>query len=707
MTERITKLLQATLDGKMYVRPTPTKFDRMDLLLDRDDMDVKRLCEYILNQQPQINEHQSMTGAFSLDDSIVATATTRYGHREWTKLRAEFYLKNIDNLSTLDWQHSVADFRNLLKKGLSGIIGDIEHSLITHTDKAQIKFLNALKQVALSLIGWAEKCSKTVREFASTVKNEQNKQRLEMLAENLLVVPKNPPKNFYQAVLSLYICFSAVPDSIGTLDRYLYDFYRNDIESGLLTREQAGEYLQELFLMIQAKTRIDEVMFTRGGESHFCIGGYLPNGDDGYNDLSKLILEKLIELPTYIPQITFRWTKKTPRETLRFVMDLERKDKNKRIAFTNDEKRIKSFTEICKFKMEDAVAYTMTGCNEPVFLGGICGSNSEINICRATERLFHEQSHKILNAETFEQFYSAFIEETYADLDIAYDYDDKFNAFRARDVNYISSLFFPSCIENAKSLTQGGCNTVISTPMLIGIVNVIDALIVVKQFVYEQKVCTMKQLVDALKANWVGFEWLRLVILKKAEFFGNDTLLSNEVAQKFYLSLYTYLNGKKNLFGYPLLVGDLVGYHEHHKWFGENTKATPDGRFSGDTLKFGLVQSQDKSKEGLTAFLNSVACVDPKAIACGSTVTNVSIDEQLIKNDNNFEKLVDVFETYFKNGGVHFQLTYVSKEELIKAKQDPEKYKNLRVRVSGFSDYFVNLKESLQDSIIARAEHKN
>ena len=160
------------------------------------------------------------------------------------------------------------------------------------------------------------------------------------------------------------------------------------------------------------------------------------------------------------------------------------------------------------------------------------------------------------------------------------------------------------------------------------------------------------------------------------------------------------------MFGYQWLIGDLLGYNEHHKWFGEKTKATPDGRFDGDMLKFGIGQSEGRDRNGLTALLNSIAKLDPNGISCGSTVTNISIDEQLVKDDDNFEKTVDMLETYFKNGGIHFQLTYVSKEDLIKAKETPENYGNLRVRVTGFSDYFVKLQESIQDDIIERTTHQ-
>ena len=122
-------------------------------------------------------------------------------------------------------------------------------------------------------------------------------------------------------------------------------------------------------------------------------------------------------------------------------------------------------------------------------------------------------------------------------------------------------------------------------------------------------------------------------------------------------------------------------------------------------INFGIGQSEGKDRNGITALLNSVAKCDHDAVLTGPSVTNILLDEQLVKNDDNFNKLVYLFETYFKNGGTHFQLTYVSKEDLIEAQKTPEKYKNLRVRVSGFSDYFVFLNEGLQDEIISRTTH--
>jgi len=702
MNERIRKLADITLKGEAYAHPTQTEFDREDLFLPRQRKESKRLCEFILNQEPVLFECSRMTGFFNCDGSVVGDAFRRSGHAAFDEVRNAFYLKPVDNLSTFEWQHATADYQRVLEKGIKGIIVDIDASLRVHTGEEETGFLLAIRDVAHALISWAHKCSLKAHELAQQVENKAYRQNLETLAQAILRVPENKPSSFYEAVLTIYLCFSADPDSVGTLDRYLWPFYQQDMANGTLKREEAKEYLQELFLMLQAATKISSPNFTRGGESHFCIGGYLPDGSDGFTELSALILESLLDLPTWIPQVTFRWTAKTPKEVFRYVLDCERKDPHKRIAFQNDEKRLKCYTEICGFPFEKAVGYTTVGCNEPAFLGAITGSNSKINILRCVETLFHKQSEELLKAQTFEAFYELFLKNLFADLETAYAYDDKYNRERAKDINYLSSLFFNGCIEKARSLTQGAGDIVIASPMCIGIPNVIDSLIIVRQFVYDEKIVSMAELVQALKNNWEGFEDLHTLIKKKGDFFGNDTDRSNAVAQQLYQSLYEFLKDKTNLFGYHWLIGDLLGYNIHHHWFGEKTAATPDGRYTGEQLQFGLGQSGGRDRNGLAALLNAIAKVDPNGIGCGSTVTNLSIDEQLIRNDDYFEKLADMLETYFLNGGVHFQLTYVSREQLLCAQKTPEDYRHLRVRVTGFADYFVKLHRAIQEDIINR-----
>ncbi|MBR3715468.1 MAG: pyruvate formate lyase family protein, partial [Clostridia bacterium] len=421
MTERIRMLTELTLRGEMYVKPVKTEFDRADLFLPREQMESKRLCEYILNQEPKLTPHSLMTGFFNFDGSVVGDAFRRGGHKATQEAFKLFYLKPIDNLSTMEWQHATADYTKVLNKGIRGIIYDIEESLTCHNEPEQVEFLLALKRVANALIEWAHKCSERALTLSLTTQNEEYRNNLKKLSEALLRVPENAPETFYEAVLCIYVCFSADPDSVGTLDRYLYPFYKKDIGNGTLTKDEAAEYLQELFLMLQAATPISTDRFTRGGESHFCIGGYLPSGEDGFNELSRLIVESMIELPTYIPQLTLRWTKKTPREVFRFMLDCERKDPHKRIAFQNDEKRIKCYTEICDIPFEKAVSYTTVGCNEPAFLGAITGSNSKINFLRSMETVFHKKSKLIENNASFDDFFDIFKKELFSDLKRAYE----------------------------------------------------------------------------------------------------------------------------------------------------------------------------------------------------------------------------------------------------------------------------------------------
>ena len=705
MNKRIESLLQKTIAGEMYVYPVKTDYDRCDLFLSPVKMSGKRVCEYIKNQEPLIFPESCFPGIITFDGSVEGNVFNRNGHKNFAIASENFYNKPVDNLLTFEWQHSAGDFGKIINIGINGIKDNIKKSTEIHKDNANaIEFLETQTDICDSIIEWAKKCSKKAIMISKSISDKTYKRNLKRLSMSLKNVPENPASNFYEAILSLCICFGLLPDSIGLIDRYLYPFYKSDIDRDILSKEEAAEYLQELFLMIQGRTHISSDRFYRGGESHFCVGGYLENGEDGFNELSKLIVDSLIELPTWIPQISLRWTPKTPHEVLRYMMDCERKDSNKRIAFVNDEPRIKGLMKYTGLSYKRAVNYTMIGCNEIALPGGIVFGFDPMNIVRCVQNTFFNRSNDIIKAKTFDEFYDIFQEEMFKDLYEADKIGLGFQTIRSRDCNLVSNMLIDGCIENAKSVTQGGTDTYIAVGLLIGISNVIDSLSVTKQLVFDEKQITMKQLIEALQNNWNSFEELREYILKKGVFFGNDEACSNDIANRFFKSLDKWNDGN-NYLRKKLVFGNLVGYNQHHKFFGDNTKATPDGRFDGDMISFGIGQSEGKDRNGLTALLSSVAKCDTYSILTGPSVTNILLDEQLVKNDENFEKLVYLFEAYFQMGGTHFQLTYVSKEDLINAKKTPDKYKNLRVRVSGFSDYFVFLNEGLQDEIIQRTTH--
>ena len=668
-------------------------------------MSGKRVCEYIRNQEPLIVPESRFTGLIKFDGSVEGDIFGRMGHKNNSIACEYFYNRPVDNLLTFEWQHSVGNFGKIIAGGITGVKDEINKSIQKHKeDENALQFLETQSDICDAIIDWAKKCSKKALIVSECTNNTEYKKNLKRLSQALEHVPENPANNFYEAVLSLYVCYGFIPDSIGLIDRYLYPFYKKDIESGNLTKEEASEYLQELFLMLQARIHISSDRFYRGGESHFCVGGYLENGEDGFNELSKLIVDSLMELPTWIPQISLRWTRKTPHEVLHYMMDCERKDPNKRIAFVNDEPRINGLMKYTGFSYKKAITYSMIGCNEIALPGGIVFGFDQMNIVRCVQNTFFNRREDIVKTKTFDEFYDIFQEEMFNDLWEADKIGRGLQTIRSRDCNLVSNIFIDGCITNAKSVTQGGTDTYIAVGVLIGISNVIDSLSVTKQLVFDEKKITMEKLIDALQNNWNGYEDLREYILKKGMFFGNNDDCSNSIANRFFKSLDNWNTGD-NYLKKPWVFGNLIGYNEHNKFFGNNTKATPDGRFDGDMINFGIGQSEGKDRNGLTALLSSVAKCDPYSILTGPSVTNVLLDEQLVKKDENFEKLVYLFEAYFKMGGTHFQLTYVSKEDLINAKKTPDKYKNLRVRVSGFSDYFVFLNEGLQDEIIQRTTH--
>ncbi len=708
MTERIKQLTELTLAGKMLPQTTAVTYDRKDEFLPESTKDAKRIYEYVTAQKPVLTKYSKMTGLLSFDGSCPGDAMSTKGLKNFKVLFDQFYCKPLDALSTFEWQHATADYAMIIRKGVRKLISEIEASKKNHAEEeSKLLFLDALKTVAEAMIAWAHKCSDAARALAETVEEEEYRANLLTLADALQKVPEHPAETFYEAVLSIYILFCYDPDSIGTLDRTLSDFYFRDIEAGRLTKEEAREYLQELYLMLQSRIELGTRNFTRGGESHFCIGGYDEDHKDCFSELSMLIVESMVELPTYIPQLSLRWTEQLPREIFRRVMELERNDPHKRIAFVNDEGKIHGMLHRLKFPFEVACRYSTVGCNETAFPGGMVGGTTNANALRSMDNTFKNRADEIIAAKSFDEFFEIYKSELLSDIDQICRHADEFNKIRAKDTSYVTSLLFPDCIKKALPFSKGAVTWASAGAGLVGIVNSIDSLAIVKQFVYDEKIIDMQTLVDALRQNWVGYEALLAKIKKKGKFFGNDDDTSNYVAKLYADTIHEHTKDKKNVFGYRIGFGNLQGYNPHHEWFGALTGATPDGRHAGEMLKFGIGQSGGYDREGLTALLSSVAkCDEHKVLSGGSSVLNIYLEESAIREEESFSKIILLLETYFKMGGTHFQLNYLSKEDLKKAKIKPEDYPSLRVRVSGFSENFVKLPGSVQDDVIARTEHK-
>lgn len=708
-TERIIRMANLSKVQNMYPEVILPEYNREFMLQGKVMCNAQRARAYMNAQTVNLNDDDRFVGRIKFtDDRFPGIIFTRHGFKSFRELNRMFYKKPYNNLNCVDAQHSTPDYAAALKLGFVGIKEKIKDSGEVHKNEpSKMEYLNALDVVVDGMIDWQNKCAETCFAYAKQTSDPEHAQELTEMGEILRKVPLNPPQSFREAIQSLYFLFQFSSDSIGTADRYLYEYYKKDLENGIITREEAKEFLQELFVMINGWSPPgNKWTEDKGGESHFAIGGYDADGNDVFNDFSRLIVEALMELPTYRPQISLRCTEKTPREVLKYVLDCERKDAYKRIAFVGDKRRIESLVSICKVPLEKAVEYTMVGCNEIAVPGGMNYAAGPLNGCRCLDRLLHDRSDKVLSAQSFEAFYKLFECELESDINEWCTTNNNVNLYYSQDIDIVSSVLFDGPIESASHITAGGLKYGHIDVSLVGLVTIIDSLVVIKQFVYDRQIFTMQQMLDMLKANWEGYEAQRLLIEKRAKYHGNNDSLSVEISQMISQTLYDIFANKRDIFGYPYLTGDYIGYCSYHTWFGKNVRATPDGRKNGDEISFGSGQSKNRDKEGLTSLMNSVSAMDSTGIMQGPCVFNINLEESLIRDDDKFDKTVSLIEQFFKNGGSHLQLNYVSEKDLLEAKENPEKYKNLRVRVSGFSAYFTRLDTDLQDEIIKRTSIK-
>jgi trans-4-hydroxy-L-proline dehydratase len=705
MDARIERLVNY---AKQYdIMPTPVKveYDAFDENLSEPIRNAKRLNEFLLAQKIEVLDDDRFIGKMRFAwNTVPGDLFGRNGHYKCNIACEKFYGKPVENLATFEWQHSNADFGKIIRIGLKGFIQEINAARKNYLGQREhLEFLAAMEMAARGLAARAEQYRAycVAKAHEEGVSPERRNELLRM-AQNCASVPVNPAKSFEEAIQCLYMCYVVLPDSIGRPDQYLYPLYKHDIDNGIITRDDAKLMLQELFIRLHGNTSHTPWADDKGAECHFAIGGYTIDHECAYNELSDLIIDAIMELPLQRPQVSLRWNLKTPRAVLHKFLDCERKDRYKRIAFVNDEPRIAAMMKICKKPWEIAYNYMMVGCNEPAYQGGVSLGGITTNVARSLTNCMKNRRAELLECKSFDEFYAIYEQELDKDLELMLDYHNQFNDLRAGDCNVISSLFLDGCIERAESATRGGAKLATMAFDMMGTTTVIDSLAIIHQFVFDEKRVSFRELLDALANDWKDAEELRQDILHHGRFFGNNDDYVDSIAHRFNHSLYEYLYDRTDMLGTPLICGNLTGYNAHFAWFGAKTDATPDGRVAGAPLTFGSGQSYGKDIDGATSQLLSVAKMDPDGIMQGNTIMNLTVDENTVTNDESFERLVVLVETYFKAGGLHLQLNHVAREDLIAAQANPEQYKSLRVRVSGFSTTFVTLDEQMQNNVIDR-----
>jgi len=620
-------------------------------------------------------------------------------------------------------------------KGLLDIKKDIEESLARldfyHDPEALDKQyeLEAMAIAADALILYARRHAELARSMAAEEKNPLRKKELEKIAAVCDWVPAHAPRDFWEALQYYWFVHVGVTteyntwDSFnpGRLDQNLYPFYKKGLEEGTLTREWAKELLEAFWVKFNNQPAPPKVGVTAeesGTYTDFAlinVGGLKPDGSDGANELSYLILDVIEEMRLLQPSSMVQVSAKNPDSLLLRALKIVRTGFGQPSIFNTDA-IVQELMRQGK-AVEDARKGGSSGCVE----AGAFGREAYIltgyfNMPKVLEITLNNgvdpRTGKKIGLETgdprnfgsFEELLSAFEKQMKHFIDIKIRGN---NVIEKLFATYLPSpflsLFIDDCIAKGKDYHNGGARYNTRYIQGVGLGTITDMLTSLKYNVFDQKLITMDEMLRALSQNFKGYERLRDHLINKTPKFGNDDDYADEQARRVFDLYFGLIDGRPTVCGGKYRINLLPT--TVHVYFGKVTGATPDGRLAGEPVSEGISPVQGMDRKGPTAVIKSEGKLDH--IKTGGTLLNQKFTPQLLADDEGLAKLKDLIRSYFRLMGHHIQFNVVTAETLREAQKHPEKYRDLIVRVAGYSDYFVDCAKELQDEIIRRTEHQS
>ncbi len=600
--------------------------------------------------------------------------------------------------------HIALDYGKLIKCGIKGVIEEINAQMEKinlsaddiYGDFKEVKRYEFYKCLSLELeavLDLARRYSEEAKRLAESAE-EPRKSELLRLAEIMKRVPYEPANNFYEAVQSVHFFLSTLFGlyPLGRPDKYLFELYEKDIQSGELTREFAQELIDNFCLGISDR------VFSRAA-CGFIVGGSDAEGKLVENDLTYMFITALEHLRLPDPNGALAVSEKTSDELIEYCAQVLF-DGVTHPAFYNDALIIKSLIENYSVSPEDAHDYIHATCAE-MSIAGKSKSHSTPFIVSLPEVLLEVVDKNPLFAD-FDSLYAAFVKKIHADL-IVMCKEYLIRMMEAARIGNDSSrtfAFIDDCIKRGLSAFEGGERYTMLQPIFIGFANAIDSLVAIKSLVYDKKSISLSAFLDAVKANFVSHEELRLSILNKLPHYGNDNAEADALAERLAENISEVIKREDMPLAKYMAPGTFS--YINHALFGEKCGATFDGRLAGLAFADGCCPVQGMDVKGPTALIKSLTSWDQSSFL-GGMVVNLKFR----KNDLGGESkklLVSLLRAFIKRGGIEMQVNVVDKETLKKAQINPEEYKNLLVRIGGFSDYFVRLTPTLQREIIDRTE---
>jgi len=623
--------------------------------------------------------------------------------------------------------HLIPNYPKVLRLGFRAIAAELEEMRAQESDATRRDFLRALVICCEAAVAFAERYADEAERLAQRESDPPRRAELQEIARICRRVPAEPVATFQEALQSLWFAHMLVMAaesypgpglSPGRVDQYLHPYYQSDVASGRLDREQARELLQCLWIKhnyaYDYQGRIGNQGINSGFGQLITLGGTNADGSDASNDLTWLMLGVIEEMNLLEPKPNIRLHAKTPEDLLRRVAGLIARAQGSPFLLNFDEASIRGLSwqglpedQLWDYAPVGCLENTLQGCDrsgtvdvnlnlakavELTLSGGVdLATGQRLGPSTGNPRLF----------PNFPSFLSAFKQQLAALLQQLIDCSNQADALRAEfePTPYLSVLV-DGCAESGRDVTAGGARHNYITVEGIALATAVDSLLAVKHLVYDERRVTMDELLTAIRANFAGHEELRQVLTNRAPKFGMDDpdadALGREVSRFWTEEAFRHVSPAtgRHYRG---------GYLSWNYWIGYAplTAATPDGRRRGTFLSNGVCPVNGADREGPTAAIQSVGHLGLETAPNGASHT-LNLSPSLLRDEEHVAKLAALLRAYCRVGGTALQVNVIDPGTLRAAQADPETYRNLLVRVTGYNAYFVTLGREIQDEIIAR-----
>lgn len=587
----------------------------------------------------------------------------------------------------MDFGHVAPDWNYLMEKGIAGVITDLETALSAcDTNRAYYEERIAVyRAIGEMLVRFAD-----TAEAANTEKGR-------FVAGNLRHLAVSAPETTAQAMQLLLLFYvvqthidTVTVRSLGGIDRMLYPYYRNDIESGRYTEEQLSETVRYFLWSITAMKVNANLPLN--------ICGMNDDGSDAANGFTRVFLDAYRELGIYDPKIHVLYHDGIDKGVLRTILEMIREGKNS-FVFINMQKASEALERI-GVSAEDARHVIPYGCYEPAAEGTEIPSTCAglLNLVKSIELVLDSD----VRYDTFEEFYEAVVDKLLYYTGVCMDTLAKYEGhYDSVCPSMIMSPTYASSRERGVDVYSGGAKYNNTSVVGAGMATLIDSLIAVKHAVYTDRLTTLDGLRSILRSNWADDPKLRLKICKMYPKFGNGNEEADSLARDIYTRFADHINGRKNGRGGVFRCG--VFSVDWRFGMGKATGATPDGRYAGEPLSKNLTPSIGQDKNGVTAYLNSLLELDGDKCPDGY-VADVQLHCSAVGGDEGMAAFEGLLTSFMERGGFAVHFNVLDPETLKKAQEDPDSYKNLQVRLCGWNVLFNDLDKQQQDEFIYRVK---